>query len=747
MATLALLLLPAPCLHAQAPAQLPQLNDRQRENVRNVIRNLRSLLDNSEVKKVTLPPDSRDAYNNPVSPDTAKVIEAYRQVADNLQRKLDGNHIHPVDGLDNDHEKRYVEGEPNGKNGSATHAAYCVTGTHVKIGNDWVVCPDGDIVIDTGYIDPPVNNRQPIDESTDVGFQQKWFLLHSLVHEKWHERMILEQTALTREENKRVWDHLSEDQKKERLATALANATTPEKHVEVYIAQKNILRLELAVLKARRAALIHAGSKDQPALDQTEKRITYINGQIAKLEDSMKGAVNRGGRFSFASCGGILNGTLAMYIVSLYSGYWRLDVDLRNGEIAGVRAPEVFFDGDLYEEDPIPSQPSLYVEMPERIYTGLDVQSQPCEFLDWARQQGYVHDSSDFADIRPTLPGPAKEEETPAQATLVGIILPNDIQQGETISATVTTDTDRYDHIPALHVVKVEVPLTTDIDGNTTLQPVNVRVGSGRPQPAQDGFTTHIPSTAQSVDISLNTGDSITPILDTTVPLIAATVPRKPVTEAKPKDFTTPAVCIPNSVDFVHGTFSGDSRITEMTLDAIPVHIVAETSHAVYWFVPAGITPGAHRLIVRDGSHSAAFQVAALILQLSADLLTLKAGQSTAFHAVVRGLDGLPPTAWIAASRFDLVDESRLESMTPDFHLPAAGEDGELLLTLQNVSRGTITVPGWRNESIALTLHRGDFSAGQYVYTGTIVSRVSGRFAISGIVTPFMAEESGQPVD
>jgi hypothetical protein len=126
-----------------------------------------------------------------------------------------------------------------------------------------------------------------------------------------------------------------------------------------------------------------------------------------------------------------------------------------------------------------------------------------------------------------------------------------------------------------------------------------------------------------------------------------------------------------------------------------------------------------------------------------ADLLLLKRGESTLFHVVVHGLEGLPGTAWIGADRFDLVDLGRLKSSAPNLHLPAAGEDGALLLTLRNGSPGTIKVPRWGGESTVIMLHKADFPAGQYDYTGTIVSEVSGTFTVSGVLTPLMAEEPG----
>ncbi len=735
-------------LVAPAQAQLPPLNQTETKNVEKVVANLDDLLSTVENSKMKFTAKSESGEQVEVGPE--EVVKAYKEVLANLKRKLQGKNIHGVPGLnDPKPRKKYVVGDPNTQKPSNPRAAYCVQGTQVWDGTKWVPCPSGDILIDSKFTNPPENNGQAIDENTDAGWKQKWTLLHILVHEKWHERMINEQIELVKEANKGTWPTLPDDQKKKKTDLAQANGTAPEKHVEVYEAQKNILRLKRRVLEDKKKQLQKATPPDKTAIQRVEKQIDWLKKEVTALEDSMKHATTEHTEFQFASCGGagdLRNGTVAIYVVSLTTGYWRLDVDLRDGKLVGLRAPETFFFGTLYQEDPVSIPPSLYVVMPRRIFTGLAVQPEPCMFLQWATQAGYVVRNRDFAEVQNHLPKLAPEAAPPAQATLVGVVLPTDTQQGEEVSGTVTTDPKRYEGIPALRVLQVEVPLPLDADGKPSLQSVLLTVGNEKPRPAQDGLTALLTPGTPKVSVRLNTSEGGRPLLDTAIPVNPPKVAEKPPVEMRPQDFTTPAVCTPNAVQVIYGSLSGDSRLTQVAVDDVPARIVAETPRAVYWFLPQEIQPGNHHVSLRDGSHGATFVVAVLSLEMSADRLTLKRGESTAFRAVVRGVEGLPPSAWRAAARSDLVDPTKLQSSAPGFRIPSAGEEGTLLLTLQNGSPGIITIPGWGNEFIVLTLHRENFSAGPYVYTGTIVSRVSGQFAVNGTLIPFLAEQSGLPL-
>ena len=317
-------------------------------------------------------------------------------------------------------------------------------------GGQEIPCLPGDIIIDSKFINPPGNDGK-IDESTPAGWIQKWTLLHMLVHEKWHERMIKEQT----DELEKRWGGWSKDRKEANLKEAIERGTTPERHAEVYEAQKNILRLKLAALKAEKKRCEDATPQDAKCIARVNGQIEWIEGKNSKpfkkgvkgeqgdegaikwLETKMKSAV-ADHDLEFASCGGagdLLNGTIAMYMVSLDTGYWRLDVDLRAGKMVGLRAPETFFFGDLYEEDPIPNPPSLYVEMPERVFTGLDVQPDPCDFLHEETQKGHVVTGKTFNDIQPFLPKLVLEDEPPVQELSLIHIYPSRI-----VSATATSD-------------------------------------------------------------------------------------------------------------------------------------------------------------------------------------------------------------------------------------------------------------------------------------------------------------------
>ncbi|HYK41455.1 MAG TPA: hypothetical protein VE007_03635, partial [Thermoanaerobaculia bacterium] len=175
-------------------------------------------------------------------------VDDYKAVLANLKHKLAGKNLHSIPGLSEKTPAKYSLGDPNEKGTKPGHprAAYCVPHTFVKIGDAWVPCPERDIIVDKPIVDPPGAHGQPIDEATDQGWKDKWTLLHVLVHEKWHERMMDEQAKLAREDNQKPGR--TEAQKKLQLEEAEKKAAAPEAHAEVYEAQKKVLYLKWEIL-------------------------------------------------------------------------------------------------------------------------------------------------------------------------------------------------------------------------------------------------------------------------------------------------------------------------------------------------------------------------------------------------------------------------------------------------------------------------------------------------------------------
>jgi hypothetical protein len=113
---------------------------------------------------------------------------------------------------------------------------------------------------------------------------------------------------------------------------------------------------------------------------------------------------------------------------------------------------------------------------------------------------------------------------------------------------------------------------------------------------------------------------------------------------------------------------------------------------------------------------------------------------------VVRGPEELPEYAWHAGVVSDLVNRSKIGTTAPGFRVPNTGESGVFLLTIENASSEIIKIQGAKNEVIVRELRRNEFVGKPYVYTGLIVSRVSGSFSVNGTMTPFFEEVSGEEI-
>lgn len=467
----------APRALAQAP-QLPGLNQTETQNVQLVIRNLDALVTTFEAAgqnagqginpnvKVVVPSKETAGGTTTVKLNDYFHVEVaqYRQVLTNLQAKFQGHNIHSIPGL-NSAPPKYMVGDPNNaddvKKALHPNAAFCVPGTYIKMGTTWVPCPEGDIVIDSSHTDP--GNGAAIDESIGPpqlkqgqqpppgqhGWAEKWQLLHILVHEKWHERMIAEQLKLTEDDINKAKgktgqgpgiDPKAADQMRQ---VARTNGADGEHHKQVYMAQKAVLYLEyeslkqdLATQKNNLTTLQRNPGDNAAAITTTQAAITLINQKMAwllsevnRVETSMKHATDK--EFEYAGCGGAGNlhdGTIAIYATG-DAEYFRVDVDLAGGSPTDSRLAEVFLAGEVHQESDVSKPPALYVAMAEDVFTGLEVQSDTCDFLAWATANGWVHTGPDFTSIAnfvPHLlteniqagaesPGPITPIATPAQ--------------------------------------------------------------------------------------------------------------------------------------------------------------------------------------------------------------------------------------------------------------------------------------------------------------------------------------------
>jgi hypothetical protein len=349
-----------------------------------------------------------------------------------------------------------------------------------------------------------------------------------------------------------------------------------------------------------------------------------------------------------------------------------------------------------------------------------------------------------------SLSGAPQEGTGAVHPTVVALVVPADVRPGDTVSGSLVMDPKEYDKIPAVRVVLMELPLENGEDGKPTLRGVVADTGDGRLQPVDHGLKFRLPDKTferiNQIRTLFRRGNNPVSIATQQVPLGAAAPGLEKVAQmtGKASDFESPAVAPATSLNVIRGPFDGNSETTLIEVNGKRARVIAETPRATYYKLPSGLPPGPNKVALRKGNRTATFTLYVVRLEMSADRLYLKQGETTEFRAVVTGLQDMPDSMWHSGASPELADTANLRALAPGFHPPAAGEAGTILLTIENGSPETITILHSKNEVVVLTLDAKALAKGPYIYTDTLRSRRSGSFAITAVLTAFVAPASGQ---
>ena len=331
-------------------------------------------------------------------------------------------------------------------------------------------------------------------------------------------------------------------------------------------------------------------------------------------------------------------------------------------------------------------------------------------------------------------------ETLKTSSTLVGVVLPSDTRPGDTITGTVVTDPKTYEGNPALRVVEVTVPVEVDQTGKKSLHGIVVDVGDQPPMPADTPLVFKVPARTTSIPVTVHREETPSPATPTKVPVETKTT-EKPATPAR---YETPSAYTETPIQVLSGKFGGDRNFTQVEMGGKPADVVAESPRAVYWKMPDDVPAGPSRVVVRDNQTVVSFPVSVLRLEISADRLALKRGESTAYHVNISGFEGLPDSAWRAAPPSETTDMSAISKLAPSFRPPSPGSDGVVLLTIQNGSPGIVTLSDARNEVVTLQIKKSDIVNGSYKHNGTIKSKQPGGFNINASAVSFLSPVAGE---
>jgi hypothetical protein len=379
------------------------------------------------------------------------------------------------------------------------------------------------------------------------------------------------------------------------------------------------------------------------------------------------------------------------------------------------------------------------------------------------------------------------------QTITIGVVTLSQVSAGQATSASLTTEPDKYAGIPALHVVRAQVPVSTVSKDSAVgsasvalLKGIVVDMGDGRKQTADssgslrvtippnsttwvfDIFTTDHPdipvghgtvpvtgvgAVGASGSQTNNPAPAPTAAPGNRLPTSAPARPRAPVpgsTSASPGSstpiITMPPIVTEGGVQIMHGDLSGSSAELKVLVDNEAAKIVAARPETVVWEMPKAAAPGPHHVVVWPGAERqpVEFTIHSLGLRMSADATTLLRGQSTAMHVTISGLDDLPDASWRAPSPPDeLVDLGGVMKRTPELRWPQSRDRGAVVLVIENRSPQTIRM-GKGGHTIVLTLHKEDFNHGVHQYNDKLQSLQSGGFNIDGTLAAFLGSIAGQ---
>ncbi len=329
---------------------------------------------------------------------------------------------------------------------------------------------------------------------------------------------------------------------------------------------------------------------------------------------------------------------------------------------------------------------------------------------------------------------PAASAAQKASPVDIGVVLPRDVVAGETISGSIVTNPGDYASVPALYVVKGQVTGISGAAPGDLLNKYSVRIGEGSPSPANQPFR-FVVSGQFSIRV-FPTGGNEDSGWSTQVPLVLSGA------SPEAKSFSMPPINLAGALQIFHGPFSGNVDLTKIKVNDLPVKLLAESPRKAFCLVPPTVPPGPAQWTITDGEHQAHLKSWVLALQMSADRLHLAKGESTAFHVFIKGVETIPQEAWFGTGEVpEFIDPALIRKFLPNFNPPSPAQPGVLVLTLENMSTGTVAMSG--GDRLALTFGYGQ---GKYEYHGTITARRAGGFDIDGVLVPFLHDQPETPI-
>jgi hypothetical protein len=345
----------------------------------------------------------------------------------------------------------------------------------------------------------------------------------------------------------------------------------------------------------------------------------------------------------------------------------------------------------------------------------------------WSRIARLIIRYAVFASLLLTLAGSAFGQ--------AGVIVPQNVAAGQQASGSIVANAKDWANVAGVRVIPFQLP-SLQTGATPDLSKYVVEIG-GHSVPANAPFNFNV--TNPLVLRVRPAGDPNAVQANVTIPFTTSLPgnPRQP-------GYTTDSVGMPGLMQTVHGPFSGNTSQSSVNVNNSPAKIVAESQDSLSYLMPENTPAGPADVVVQDKDRKTRFRVVVLALQMSADKLQLRKGESTKFHVVVRGAEGIAPENWWGGE-VQGADMKDINSLLPDFHPPTDTDRGTLVLIIENLSTNVVTMSG--GNKIALTFTYKPNTT--YTFNGSLGAIRDGGFQIDGTLIPFLKKQQGvgMPVD
>ena len=379
-------------------AQINGLSATETSNVESALNQLEEIAD-----------DFEDWINKKKAKDRLGTdLDAFREAIANLRQLLEKGKIKSVPDLEDEDKKKYRHGNDRG----SPSGAFCDDQTFIlnEETGEWEQCAEGDILISDNLLTP---GGEPIDPSSQEGWEKLIDLAQILFHEKWHEIMVTKQIDLMRQETRQSWVGKTPDQRQQLIDEAKRKAATPKAHAEVYSKHKNLLRVYRKTLEDKKADLwkerkkLRGEARDEidQRISDLDAKISWLKNRLKELEKTKKKALYSFG-FGFQEHGWpeeLYDASIGMYVTTSNS-YWLLGIMMEGLYSSEYYLVEVGYLDEIEYEDEMPVPFSHYVVLSEDTFTALQIRPDVDEYLPWAFDTDKIVLTSDPSELRLMVP-------------------------------------------------------------------------------------------------------------------------------------------------------------------------------------------------------------------------------------------------------------------------------------------------------------------------------------------------------